>query len=110
MLERCYMRVQRLFYRLYTKLVFGKTGKKTIVIAPMRILGGKNIILGDNVSILNEARLEAITKHGNEKFNGTLVIGSGTSIEQNCHIIAADELIPVIRNKACMLKNLPDTM
>ena len=92
MLYRFYLRLQHIFYRICTKLVFGETGKKSVVIAPMRVLGGGNIILGDNVSILNEARLEAITGHGNETFNGKLIIGSGTSIEQNCHIIAADEL------------------
>ena len=63
------------------------------MIKPLRIIGGGKIYIGDNVNILNEARLETITDFGEEKYNGKLVIGSGTSIEQNCHIIAADELV-----------------
>lgn len=93
MLIRILQFIKCLYYRLNAKLIFGKVGKGSYIISPMRVIGGKNILLGDDISILNEARLEAITLHGNKKFNGKLVIGSGTSIEQNCHIIAADELI-----------------
>ena len=76
----------------YAKFVFGSVGNNSIVIKPLRIIGGKNIVIGDDVTILNNARLETVSYYAGEKYCGKLLIGSGTSIEQNCHIIAADEL------------------
>lgn len=74
-------------------LFWGNIGRKSKVIRPMRILGEKYMYLGDNVLILNNARMEVVRYFGKKKLNGTLKIGNGTSIEQNCHIIAADELV-----------------
>lgn len=65
---------------------WGGIGENTVVIKPMRIIGKKNMYLGNNVTILNNARMETVGE------NGTLVIGDGTSIEQSVHIIAANHL------------------
>ena len=65
---------------------YGRRGKNTTVIKPMRIIGKNHIFLGDNVTILNNARMETCSDCAK------LVIGSGTSIEQECHLIAADDL------------------
>lgn len=62
----------------------------------MRIRGKSRIYIGDHVTILNGARLEALAEWGgvnSSRMNGKLVIGDGTSIEQCCHLIAADELL-----------------
>lgn len=64
----------------------GQIGNRSKIIKPMRIINKNRIFLGDNVIILNDARMEA---HGD---NASINIGSGTSIEQGCHIIAADRL------------------
>lgn len=74
-------------------LVWGERGRKSKVIRPMRIMGKKYMYLGDNVHIMNNARMEVIRCYGDVKLDGALRIGSGTSIEQNCHIIAANELV-----------------
>lgn len=73
-------------------LAFGHLGKRSRVIKPMRILGKRRIFIGNNVTILNMARMETIRSWGNNILNGKLVIGDGTSIEQCCHIIAAKEV------------------
>lgn len=70
---------------------YGKIGKNSQIIKPMRIRGKRNIYIGDNVTILNSARLEAITEW-NTSLTGKIIIGNYTSIEQCSHIIAADEL------------------
>lgn len=84
-----------LFIRNWCKdRFYGKRGKHTKIIKPMRILGKSHIFLGDNVTILNAARLEAVNgMWGDESYEGRLFIGDGTSIEQCCHIVAAGDLI-----------------
>ena len=36
--------------------------------------------------------MEVVTQYGDKYFNSKLEIGDGTSFEQSCHIIAADDL------------------
>lgn len=69
---------------------YGKCGRKSKIIKPMRIIGKRRIFLGENVRILNNARLETIRIWSGKVLNGQLHIGDHTSIEQNCHIIAAN--------------------
>lgn len=92
-IKRFFYKVKRWLNSHIDNLFWGSIGRKSKVIHPMRILGKKHIYLGDNVHILNNARMEAVRYFGNKELNGTLKIGNGTSIEQNCHIIAADELV-----------------
>ena len=76
-----------LFFRGY-----GKLGSMTCVIKPMRIIGKRKIFIGNHCNILNQARIETIQRWKEKEFNGSIHIGDHTSIEQNCHIIAADKL------------------
>ncbi len=78
----CLLRV----IRRLKSLKYGAKGTNTHVVKPMRIIGKNKIYLGDNVTILNDARMET---YGD---NGKLTIGSGTSIEQGCHLIATNNL------------------
>lgn len=73
--------------------VWGMYGKGTRIIKPMRIQGKKDIFLGNNVHILNNVRIEAVSNYNNKLYHCKLEIGDNTSFEQNCHIIAADNLI-----------------
>ena len=79
------------FYR--DNFRFAKKGKNTKIIKPMRIIGKKYIYIGKDVTILNNARIEAIDYWANKEYLPKIMIKDGVSIEQNCHIIAADELI-----------------
>ena len=72
---------------------YGSFGFKAKIIKPMRILGKRNMFIGDRVHILNGARLEAISEYAGKKLSPKLVIGDRTTIEQSCHIIATDELV-----------------
>lgn len=74
-------------------LHYGHKGKNSVIIKPMRILGKKHIYIGNNVTILNQARIEAVTKWNGADYKPSIVIKDGASIEQCCHIIAADELV-----------------
>lgn len=71
---------------------YGKIGSMSCIIKPMRIIGKRKIFVGDHCTILNHARMETISRWKVKQFNGSIHIGNYTSIEQNCHIIAADKL------------------
>lgn len=83
---------RRILYEL-SNIRYGHKGKNSKVIKPMRIIGKDKIFIGDNVTILNLARMETIHEWGGVNFTPKLIIESGSSIEQCCHIIVADELV-----------------
>lgn len=58
----------------------------------MLINGKVNIFLGDNVTIKNDARMETVTQWKGKTYTPKLIIHNGVSIEQRCHIVAADVL------------------
>lgn len=78
--------------KLKNDVFYGNFGHNSKIVKPMRIIGKRFMFIGNNVHILNGARMEAITEYKNQKLYPKLVIGDGTSIEQSCHIIATDEL------------------
>lgn len=77
---------------LTNRYKFKKFGKCSQIIKPTRILGNKQISIGDRVIILNNARIEAINKWGNQQFYPQIIIGDRVSIGQNFHLISADIL------------------
>lgn len=77
---------------LYKK-IFKNIGKKTIIKNPMFLKNVNNISVGNNVFIRDHARIECVEIKDSQKFNPTLIIEDGVSIEQRCHITAADTLI-----------------
>lgn len=85
-------KVKNAYLYIFDDCRFGYLGNKSRIIKPMRILGKRRIFIDSNVLILNQARLETIREWNNEKLNGKINIGKGTSIEQCCHIVAAKEV------------------
>jgi len=85
-------RIKRKIKNTIGNVRWGGFGRRSRVISPMRIFGKKYIFIGDNVSVLNDARIEVIDQWGAQKCSGRLTIGSNTTIEQRCHIVAADDL------------------
>lgn len=71
---------------------FGQFGKGSILYKPDRILGKKNIRIGNNVTILHHARMEVVTSHLEQKYDAHINIGDGVSIGQNFHVISAGDL------------------
>ena len=50
------------------------------------------ITIGKNVFIYNNARIEGVSNYAGVKYNPQIVIGKGTSIQQNCHITCANSV------------------
>ena len=47
---------------------FKNVGKHTVMFKPLRIMGGKNITIGDYTYILQGLRIETIDSFNNQKF------------------------------------------
>ena len=71
---------------------YGSKGKHSHIKKPLRIVGKKRIFLGENVTMLDNCRLETIRFWEKTQLNGVLKIGNHTSFQQGCHIIAAKEI------------------
>ena len=61
--------------------------RKPILITP------KYISLGRNVHIRDFARIEGVSKYGNQHFTPSIIIGDGCGIEQCVHITCAKSII-----------------
>ena len=91
-LEKIFRRLNSCKKSLMNNYFWGSFGANAKIIKPMRILGKRYIHIGNQVHILNGARIEAVYEYQNQKLSPKLVIGDGTTIGQCCHIIASDEL------------------
>lgn len=81
-----------MLYRLYGKLIFGKLGKNSYVIKPMRIIGGKNIFIDKNVYIWNNARIEGVEKYLDKTYKPEITFCEGSSVQQNLHLTCANRI------------------
>lgn len=72
---------------------FKTYGWGSVIAEPDRMFGLKSARIGEKVLILHHLRMEVITEYGGKKFTPDLVIGDGTSVGQNFHVVANDSLI-----------------
>ncbi len=72
---------------------FSKFGKKSVIYKPMMVTGKKYIEIGNRVTFRNFARIEVIDKWKEQTFTPKLIIGDGTSFEQNLHLTCAGDMI-----------------
>ena len=71
---------------------YKKFGKMSCIYKPLMINGRKYISIGKYCNISEGARLEAISKWGNQNLNPSIEIGDNTSIENFLHLIAAGKV------------------
>ena len=76
----------------FYKMMFKSMGIKSVIKKPM-FLTPEYISIGSSCYIWNDARIEAVTTYANERFNPHIVLEDGVTIQQRCHITAADTLI-----------------
>lgn len=78
---------------LKAKIIFGKVGARSFIIRPMRIIGGRCVEIGKEVTILHNLRLEAMEGYNGVKYHPQVIIGDRTNIEQNVHITCANKVV-----------------
>jgi len=88
--------VLNIYYRakaqtLY-KILFKSFAKRSVIKNPL-FLTPEFITIGENVFIWDDARIEGVSRYANESFSPHIIIEDGVSIQQRCHITAADTLI-----------------
>jgi len=81
----------RLKTRIFYRFVFKKIAKNVIIKKPL-FLTPEFITVGNNVFVWNDARIEGVSSYAHEKFHPHIILEDGVSIQQRCHITAADSL------------------
>ena len=76
----------------FVRAKYGSIGKRSCIYKPLFVNGKKYIHLGNHVTFLNGARIEAISQYNGQKFNPIIEIGDNTSFQQNVHMISAGKL------------------
>ncbi len=76
----------------FYKLMFQSMGKKSMIKKPL-LLTFEFISVGDRVIIWDDARIEGIHYYAGKTFNPHIVLEDGVSLQQRCHITAADTLV-----------------
>ena len=76
----------------FYKLIFKDMGSKSVIKKPL-IVTPEFISVGSAVYIWDDARIEGISFYEKDIFMPHIIIEDGVSIQQRCHITAADTLI-----------------
>lgn len=71
---------------------FSQVGRHSKIIYPLRVVGGKQITIGDYCYILNGLRIETIEKWNGQKYIPNICIENYVSIGQNCHFTCANKI------------------
>lgn len=86
------------------RAAFGSMGSRTIIRNPIMLQNTRYMHLGDSVLFLHGARLEGITERYGCVFQPKVIIGSGSSFQQNFHLTCAQEII--IGKKVAVTENV----
>jgi len=86
------------------RLAFGSIGAGTVIWSPMMLRNTHLVQLGRHVSIRHGARFDIITERYGRTFRPRVIIGDGSSFEQNFHLACAQEI--VIGQKVAVTENV----
>lgn len=99
--------INTIFYQhQYANIInkFKSVGDNFKISYPYRLIGEKNISIGNNVVIAANARIEAIESYNQQQFTPYLEIGDHVSIEPNVHIGCIHKV--VIGNNVLIASNV----
>lgn len=71
------------------KLMFRKFGRRSYLGPRSTFINPKSVSIGRNSWIWGNSRIEAVRRHGEDKFDPIIEIGDGVSIQQNFHCTCA---------------------
>ncbi len=91
-IEYIYIRLKMTQMNFISRYRYISVGKGCFIIKPI-ILTPEFISLGDKVSFRHHARIEAISSFSSESFTPNIIIESGVTFQQRCHITAASRLV-----------------
>ena len=74
------------------RVIFKDFGNRSILRRPL-FISYESVMIGDNVFIWDDARIETVERHADKKYSATIRLGNGVTIEQRCHITAASDMV-----------------
>ncbi len=86
------------------RFAFGSIGAGTVVWSPMMLRNTHLVQLGRHVSIQPGARFDIVTERYGFTFQPRVIIGDGSTFEQNFHLACAQEI--VIGQKVAVTENV----
>ena len=72
--------------------MFKSMGSKSVIKSPL-LITPEFISVGRGVYIWNDVRIEGVSSYAHKTFNPHIIIEDGVSMQQRCHITAADTLL-----------------
>jgi acetyltransferase-like isoleucine patch superfamily enzyme len=93
-----------IIYSIWLNRLFKNCGKNLCLQAPIYLIGGQYISIGDNFGALERCRLECWDSFAGEKFNPNLTIGSNVALGYNVHIGCINKI--QIGNNVLMASNI----
>lgn len=85
--------VVRNTYSIFHSSQFKKIGRKSYFLHPMFLSGTKNISMGVDVGIWDNARVELLYEWNGQHFFPELIIGSHVNIGQNLHLVCTNRIV-----------------
>jgi acetyltransferase-like isoleucine patch superfamily enzyme len=77
---------------IYNNIKFQKAGFGTRVARQLILKNSKKIILGKNVLLMPNSRIELVAKYSSTIYFPKLEIGDNSQVHQNCHITCAENI------------------
>jgi len=80
-------------FKLLHKRKFASVGNNSYIESIDRIIGARNVFLGNDVYIGNHTRIEAHSEWNGKKYKPSIVFGDNVSIGQGFHIAAMGQIV-----------------
>lgn len=81
-----------IFYAQKAVKRFASVGANPTIMRKIKVLGGKNITIGDNFYCYWGQRFETYSSHNGVSFSPQILIGNNVSINPDCHIGAINRI------------------
>lgn len=75
------------------RLAFGAMGPGTVLWSPIMLNNTHCVELGRDIIVYHGARFDIVTERFGRKFTPRVVIGDGSSFQQNFHLACAEEIV-----------------
>lgn len=81
-----------IFYTQFMRKHFSVIGVNPFIMRKVRLIGGQNIVIGDNFYCYWGVRMETYNKHLHKTFKPILLIGDNVSFNPDCHIACVEKI------------------
>lgn len=79
-------KIQNILFSKICKHTLFKVGDKFSIEYPVRIIGGKYVIIGNNFRAIGRLRIEAYDRYNDIRYNPNIIIGDNVAFNSDCHI------------------------